>query len=119
MNTPTPTEVADLLERAADEIDVRGHAKRRTMREDGTVCEIGALGCAAGLKVRDFTLMSDVLCHPAVAAAYGVMVARCRGFSWQDMDAVTAADVTDELRHAAKDIRNGDQSIGSLSWGIE
>jgi len=100
---------SDILNRAADLIDERGHWKGWYCGPNGQLCARGAMYIAAGVvpPSEPEGVWSGDCDHEAVNAAtkrldahVGVLTER-----WNDLDATTAADVTDALRGAAEAAR--------------
>lgn len=96
---------ADILEHAADLIDTYGHLKGRTGNRDIGFCLVGAIHAA----VCDYE-RHDQRTPSRVPLIY--LVANHVGFDrlaitrWNDASERTHGEVTDALRHTAKDIRN-------------
>lgn len=125
MSTPTPVTpaaVADLCERAADELLTRGHAKGVIMDVSGGVCEVGALAAAAGFSLVPYTgqvnqqprptKLDDVLfASPLVTRAWSLLADREKGMFWNDRPERTVGEVRDELLHIAKEIHNGELEV--------
>lgn len=106
MNT---TELADLYERAADDLLIRGHTKGRLINEAGEVCEVGALACAAGVEITTATPLSSLIDHGIVHEAWAPLALKGRGFAWNDAHSTTAGDVRDLFLHEAKELRNAEK----------
>lgn len=118
----TTVDIADVLERAADDIATNGLAKGELLNEDGQHCSIGAIGHALGHKMDldgfvDYSAydsgnlrqVASFLVHylpeetqeqnwPSVA--WNVIV------EWNNEPDRTAEEVVDTMRLAAKDLRN-------------
>ena len=125
--TITPDDVASLCERAADEVLLRGHGKGTAMDDDGRVCMIGALGCAAGIGVIPLPKgayssdearadlrwsWSEILGTSAICTkAHGALVELGYGYTWNDRAATTEGDVHDAFLATAKAIRNGEIEV--------
>jgi hypothetical protein len=111
MSSPAE-EVATVLEDAADYIDVHGWCQRRAVDVSGRVCLVGAITRAAiaGQGQRSFGVSGPAM--GAVAAYLALHRDFWRGVEWlppwNDTRGRTQDEVTDTLRRAAKEVRNGD-----------
>jgi hypothetical protein len=102
--------LADIFDKAADEILVRGHIKESCINAAGEVCALGALSLAAGLQVVD--PVTDKWNGPPVAyhlidRIIRLMANRLGVYTaeWNDAPERTADEVIEELRQTAKSLR--------------
>src|SRR2546423_891511 len=97
----TAEEVADVLDRAHDEMLIRGRAKGAMVDAEGRVCLRGAICCAVGMdeSQRRFTdaVWDDTLARDATNA----MSKGHYGFIWNDSSERTDDDVLDAFRVVA------------------
>lgn len=98
---------SEILTRAADLIDKRGHAKRTYQSPDGALCVRGAIVKAVSLR---FSFKRSSL-TPAAATVAITALRRHVGFlpageiSWNDAPERTKAEVVTALRGAAEAAR--------------
>lgn len=101
-------EVAEVLEKAHDELLVRGWSKGRGVDKEGRVCALVALGAALHPELST----DQILCRPFDNAteAAGIVLRDSVGCipAWNDAPERTIDDVLDAFRHAAKRVRNGE-----------
>lgn len=105
-------EVADVLERAADAIEVHGLGKGTYQNKQGNLCAVGALRYAATGE----TYTTRAALDPRVTLATRILANRVdvfgsplpsnRVFAWNDHKKRTAAEVVDAMKMASKDLRN-------------
>lgn len=110
-------DAAELLDRTADVIEERGHAKESLEDEDGRVCLVGGLNVAAfgkALNTLDTdaswsellaTLRTREQAVDALSAYLGV--GRFGLVPWNNAPEREPFEVTDACRHAAKVLRGG------------
>lgn len=102
-------EVAEVLDKAHDELLVRGWAKGSGVDDEGRVCALVALGAALHPELTS----RAVLCRPfdkkteAAGIAFRDYIDDCIP-AWNDAPERTIDDVLDAFRHAAKRVRNGE-----------
>jgi hypothetical protein len=92
-----------VLEAAALEIEVRGHAKQRFMDESGAVCAGGALACARGWDGTESFKLWDTLLKDRESLFPGYW----RVPEFNNATATTPEQVTFLLRWRAEEIRDG------------
>lgn len=117
--------VADVLERAADLLWVRGRTKGKGVRDDGTMCVVGAIQAARGTGEQHvFSLSSEaravvrpleayLAAHPEVIRSdyvshegFAEKIAGGRFPAWVWNDTTKDDDlVIDTLRRCAKELR--------------
>lgn len=108
----TAIDIADVLERAADDIATNGLAKGYLRNQGGQHCSIGAIGCALGWdtysygnvrEVAEFLvdyLPDKIQEQNWRSSAWNIIV------EWNNEPDRTAEEVVDTMRLAAKDLRN-------------
>jgi hypothetical protein len=124
MTTNYPTDPADILEAAADELQTNGWIKKRLKDVNGRHCAIGAMQKVVGYEEawrqhieswrpaettreplveasRRYMLAEAVLAHHLSQEGLTVSVG-----GWNDQPERTAEEVIDVMRHVAKDLRN-------------
>jgi hypothetical protein len=130
MTTNYPTDPADILEAAADELQTNGWIKKRLKDVDGRHCAIGAMQKVAGYeeawrqhidgwRPAETTPEPLVTREPLVEASKRYMLAEAvlahhlsqEGLTvgvggWNDQPERTAEEVIDVMKHVAKDLRN-------------
>lgn len=96
-----PSEIAEVLDKAADVIEVRGWCQRTLETGDGRVCMEGAISVACG-----------VLGHPSVGPQYsnalcavGLHLGNLIPYRWNDAPGRDKYEVIDLLRTVAKELR--------------
>lgn len=117
---PTPSRVADILEEAADLIEVRGHTRGFFENTTGQLCAVGALRRAAS-KDLPFSIIGPIrIINRVELLAAAVALAKTAGlewteecicpeasiYQWNDDEDLTPAEVIDTMKVAAKDLRN-------------
>lgn len=100
MTEVTPDSVAQVLEDAADHIEQKGWCQGEYEADGGAVCAVGALDYATGVSARGWLFGPA---HRVFQRRLGLHIE-----NWNDAPERTAHEVIDELKLAAKDIRNGE-----------
>lgn len=116
---PTPSRVADILEQAADLIEVHGHTRGFFENTTGQLCAVGALRRAASIDlpssiigpVRIINRVELYWAAVALARTAALEWPECIGpeasiYQWNDDEDLTPAKVIDTMKVAAKDLRN-------------
>lgn len=101
---PTPTDAA-LLQRAADLMKDRGHAKHKLVDDDGRVCLLGALSLACAdsplkLPQRSFDLLKKVEKY----LMRKKKVSQFDAVAWNNKTKTRASEVMAALRGTARSI---------------
>lgn len=105
MSDPTATEVADVLDAAAEVIERDGWCQNRLRTNDGRVCLVGAVDRVARERSTGSHGWWDVpSCKAAVEAMFKSLNREPKDFN--DDTGRTKFEVIDALRHCAKDLRN-------------
>lgn len=116
-------DIAEVLEKAADDIATNGLAKHLLQNGNGQRCAIGAIGCALGYELLtgagfiDNDAWEDPSIEDAAAALSTNLPPALRGYwpgstawnqvvLWNNHPDRTADEVVEAMRHAAKDFRN-------------
>lgn len=107
--SPTPQEVAQVLEDAADLLLVHGRCRFEREDIDGRLCLAGATAVAQGMNVHS----ADVLFTDAWTTLTAALPSRdyvslhnMQPIAWNDLPRTTDEDVRDLLLHTAKTCRN-------------
>lgn len=102
------SDVAEVLERAADALWMYGRCKRFGTNDDGNLCVVGAIRFAQDQEPRHWTASyAWAKTDPAVIALEAHL--NQQAYIWNDcLDLTPENDalVIDTLRHVAKNIRN-------------
>lgn len=114
---------AKILSGAADLLESRGHTKGRYVRDDGSLCAVGAMRVAAGLGANttrpgeEHTL--ECICYRIAYFRLLDAVGAHDVADWNDEEWTTAAEVIAALRFTAESVdraeRSENQSVGALS----
>lgn len=118
------TEVADVLDKAADEVLLRGWASGNIVNSRGEVCTVGAVAYARGMDVdltdEDFTAVYEAMEDDPAMDALDAQIRMSSPpdswwlnksdsvdcvWSWNDWPERTEDDVHDLLRATAKGLR--------------
>lgn len=115
-------DIAEILEKAADDIATNGLGKFLLQNAKGQHCAIGAIGCALGYKIPNGVLgfIDDAAWEdPRIEDAAGALTNSLSSYprdpwgsawnqvvAWNNHPGRTADEVVDAMRHAAKDLRN-------------
>lgn len=110
---PDSGKVAEVLEKAAEVIETRGHTKEQYVNANGAVCAMGAIRTAAWGRVlylaKGITEEQSAL-HDRAAIEVGRHLARegCNVVitEWNDAPDRTGEEVVDTFKLVAKDLRN-------------
>lgn len=106
---PTPEEIADVLDKAHDELMLRGHHKGYLFDFNGGpgVCAVGAIRCAVWGSAFTRNEVNHVL--DQAVCAFRREVIRRGGAAcitrWNDEPERTIDDVLDAFRHTSKSLR--------------
>lgn len=103
----TPTEVADVLESAADRLEVRGWCQNTLLDKGGANCALGAIFNFRWIDEMGHSLSE---CDDAMEAAHytlGAFVPDRNVVAWNNACGRTAYEVIDEMRRCAKNVRDG------------
>lgn len=103
----TPDSVAQVLEDAADYIEVKGHHKGDYVNgSTGAVCAMGAIYRTTKYETREAMWVQGSAVKALMGRIPFPSIPR-----WNDAPERTAHEVIDELKLTAKDIRNGEIEI--------
>ena len=101
-------ETADILEKAAEVLEIRGWTQNTYEDAEGQVCAVGAIRVVAwghsrwsGTGAIDYQVAG--MAQAAMSAHLGV---RDLAIEWNDSPERTKEEVIDAFKHAAKDLRN-------------
>lgn len=94
-------DVADVLEAAAEVIEVKGWCQKESVDGEGRVCVLGAVQSADLLNRHPLTVraMRALRNRLGLVQNYDVI-------AWNDRPGRTEGEVLDLLKHTAKDLRN-------------
>lgn len=104
----TNEEIADLIDKAHDELLHSGWCQGNFSNNDGTVCAVGALGLAVGVhpacglldsKVKTALEAVATTIRPNYGSASGVVM------GWNDLPGRTEDEVFDAFRQTSKRLR--------------
>lgn len=117
MRVLDPNDPAEVLEAAADALEVYGRVNGVGEEADGRMCVLGAIAYALGEVPMEWHRPNVLLCPAASLLAehltrlkptYSRLPWDFRVWTWNDSHATTDDEVIDTLRRCAKDLRNGE-----------